>query len=142
MSWGLFPIILFLPKKGKRILILSVLKKKLLLTDQTKMFLILLYLLITATTGVLLYLITKYLRQKPFGAQFVADHLSIDLAISVFAVVLFTSVTVVAREILGPFDEFMVNVLLVLQQVTAAELSTNILSIQVAQFVNVFFSER
>ncbi len=106
------------------------------------MFLIVLYLSITISTGVLLHLITKYLRQKPFRAKFVADHLSIDLAISVFAVVLFTSVTVVAREILGPFDEFMVNVLLVLQQVTAAELSTNILSIQVAQFVNVFFSER
>ncbi len=142
MSWGLFPIILFLPKKGKRILILSVLNKKLLLTEQTKMFLILLYLSITTTTGVLLYLITKYLRRKPFGVQFVADHISIDLAISVFVVVLFTSVTVVAREILGPFSESIANVLLVLQQVTAAELSINILSIQVAQFANVFFSAR
>jgi hypothetical protein len=142
VSWGLFPIILFLPKKGKRILILSVLNKKLLLTEQTKMFLILLYLSITTTTGVLLYLITKYLRRKPFGVQFVADHISIDLAISVFVVVLFTSVTVVAREILGPFSESIANVLLVLQQVTAAELSINILSIQVAQFANVFFSAR
>jgi len=106
------------------------------------MFLIVLYSSITIATGVLLYLITKYLRQKPFGAQFVADHLSIDLAISVFAVVLFTSVIVVAREILGPFSESMVNVLLVLQQATTAELSTNILSIQVAQFANVFFSAR
>jgi hypothetical protein len=106
------------------------------------MFLIVLYSSITIATGVLLYLITKYLRQKPFGAQFVADRLSIDLAISAFAVVLFTSVIVVVREILGPFSESMVNVLLVLQQATTAELSTNILSIQVAQLANVFFSAR
>jgi hypothetical protein len=107
-----------------------------------KMVLAIVYLLITTLTGYLLYLIVKYLKKKPFGAQFVTDHLSVDLAFTVFTSVAFTSTTVVAREILGPFDEATVKILLVMQQMTATVLSLNNLSIQTALFVNVFFAAR
>jgi hypothetical protein len=95
------------------------------------MFLILLYASITVLTGVLLFLITKYLRKKPFGTQFVTDRLSVDLAVCVFSVVLITSSAIVAREILGPFGEMTTKVFLWVQQMSTSSLSAYILSVQV-----------
>jgi len=80
------------------------------------MLLIVIYLTITILTGILLYLISKYMREKPFGSQFVTDHLSTDLAITVFVATALTSSMVIAREILGPLDEISVKILLMLQQ--------------------------
>jgi hypothetical protein len=95
------------------------------------MFLILLYTTITVLTGVLLFLITKYLRKKPFGTQFVTDRLRVDLAVCVFSVVSFNSSAIVAREILGPFGEVTTNAFLVVQQVSTSSLSAYTLSVQV-----------
>ena len=107
-----------------------------------RMILISVYILITLLTGTLLYLIVKYLKKKPFGAQFVSDHLCVDLALAVFSGVLYTSLTVIARELHGPFDDVTVEVILALQQLTAANLLTNILSLQFALFGNAFFAAR
>lgn len=89
------------------------------------MLLIIVYLLITIVTGVLLFLIIKYMKEKPFGAQFVADHLSADLALSVFSATAITSFMIIAREIRGPMDEFSVNIFLTLQQVTINQILFN-----------------
>lgn len=80
------------------------------------MLIIGIYLTITLLTGILLYLITKYMREKPFGSQFVTDHLSTDLAITIFVAIALTSSMIIAREILGPLDEISVKILLMLQQ--------------------------
>ena len=107
-----------------------------------RMILILIYVTIALLTGTLLYLIIKYLKKKPFGAQFVSDHLCVDLALTVFSGVLYTSLVVIAREFHGPFDDVTVKVILFLQQITAANLSANILSLQFALFSNAFFAAR
>lgn len=65
--------------------------------------LIMLYLFITISTGVLFFIIIKYLKEKPFGKQFVTDHLNVSLSASIFADIAFLSMAVILREIIGPF---------------------------------------
>ena len=66
------------------------------------MLLILLYVIINVLTGVLLYLIIKFLKSKPFGHQYVTDHLSIDFVIVLFASVSIYSASIIIRELTGP----------------------------------------
>ena len=106
------------------------------------MLLILTYLLIIVLSGLPLRIIVKYLQEKPFGSQFVTDHLSTDLALSVFCAVTLTSVLILVREVIGPFDETSIKAVLVMQQLTTSAIVANILSIQVGQFCNVFFAAR
>ena len=106
------------------------------------MLLIFTYLLIIVLSGLPLWIIVKYLKEKPFGSQFVTDHLSSDLALSVFCAVTLASVLVLAREVIGPFDESTIKAVMVMQQLTTSAVITNILSLQVGQFCNVFLSSR
>ena len=100
------------------------------------------YLGITTVTGLLLLTIVKYLKDKPFGKQFVTDHLSITLSWSIFGSVAFLSAAIIIREIVGPFDHWISQVVLFLQQFFNLHLIMCLLSMQVAQFCNVFFSDR
>jgi hypothetical protein len=106
------------------------------------MILIVIYLFIIIICGLLLCLITKYLKEKPFGTQFVTDHLCGDLAVNVFCAVTLTSTIIIAREVYGPFDENAIKVILALQQLTTAAIVTTILSIQIGKFCDVFFAAR
>jgi len=106
------------------------------------MFLIIIYLFIIIMSGLLLGLFIKYLKEKPFGAQFVTDHLSRDLAVTIFCTVCVASLIIIAREVHGPFNEATVDMALILQQFTNSAIVTNILSIQIGQICNVFFAAR
>jgi len=103
---------------------------------------ILVYSAILVLTGTILYLIIKYLKEKPFGAQFVTDQLSIDVILSVFSTVFVTSVAVIFRELVGPFSVYGAEISLIFQQFSGSTITFNLLSLQVAQFCNVLFSVR
>ena len=100
------------------------------------------YLCIVIFTGSLLFLITKYLQDKPFGQQFVTDKLSADLAMFVFLGIFFLSFTVIIRELIGPFSEDTTQIVLAIQQFFNLSVLLYLLAMQVAQFNNVFFSLR
>ena len=100
------------------------------------------YLFIVISTGSLLFLITKYLQDKPFGQQFVTDKLSADLAMFVFMTIFFLSFTVIIRELTGPFSEDTTQIVLAIQQFFNLSVLLYLLAMQVAQFSNVFFSLR
>ena len=69
--------------------------------------LILLYAAINVITGVLLYLLIKFLKSKPFGSQYVTDHLSIDFVIVLFASVSIYSLAIIIRELTGPLESML-----------------------------------
>ena len=104
--------------------------------------LISIYLSIVLLTGSLLFLITKFLKDKPFGQQFVTDKLSADLAIFVFMTNFFLSFAIIIRELIGPFCEDTTQIVLAIQQFFNLSILMCLLAMQFAQFCNVFFSSR
>ena len=100
------------------------------------------YLLIILSTGTLLFLMIKYWQEKPFGRQFVTDHLSVDLAITVFTCVAFLATANIFRELWGPFNETLTRFILMAQQMLNLSVLAYLLSMQIAQFCNVFFTSR
>ena len=86
--------------------------------------------------------IIKYLRDKPFGKQFVTDDLSINLAMAVFSTNFFLSLAIVTREIFGPFHDWIVKPILFCQIFFQFCMLFSLLAMQVAQFSNVFYSDR
>ena len=106
------------------------------------MWVIIIYIATLVLTGILLYLLLKYLKEKPFGGQLVTDHLSIDLIISLFTLVLVTCVSVIGRELFGPFNSIGAETCLILQQLASSSLAFNLLSVQVAQFCSILLSVR
>ena len=107
-----------------------------------KLLLVLMYFSITTCTGLLLFLIIKYLQEKPFGKQFVTDHLSINLSWAIFASVAFLSAAIIVRETFGPFDDQISKLVLFWQQFFNLQVLMCLVSMQVTQFCNVFFSDR
>ena len=106
------------------------------------MFLVSVYLTIIVLSGISLYTIGKYLIEKPFGAQFVTDYLFIDLTFAVFCAVSTTGIAVIGREISGPFNNLEIPIFSYVQQFLYLSISTHIISLQIAQFCNIFFTER
>ena len=106
------------------------------------MWVIIIYIATLVLTGILLYLLLKYLKEKPFGGQLVTGHLSIDLIISLFTLVLVTCVSVIGRELFGPFNSIGAETCLILQQLASSSLAFNLLSVQVAQFCSILLSVR
>ena len=102
------------------------------------MKIILVFISITLLTATLLFLIIKYLREKPFGRQMVTDHLSVNLATAIFSGVAFLSAIIIVRELIGPFEEWVPIVVLVTQQIINLLVLMCMLSMQVEQFCNVF----
>ena len=100
------------------------------------------YLGIVILTASLLFLIGKYLQDKPFGQQFVTDKLSADLAMFVFLTIFFLSFVIIARELIGPFSEHTTQIVLAIQQFFNLSILMCLLAMQFAQFCNVFFSVR
>ena len=100
---------------------------------------ILVFSTITLITATLLFLIIKYLREKPFGRQMVTDHLSANLATAIFSGVAFLSAIIIVRELFGPFEEWVPIVVLVTQQLINLFVLMCMLSMQVEQFCNVFY---
>jgi hypothetical protein len=107
-----------------------------------QVFLILLYVTITLVTGILLFLIIKYLQDKPFGRQFVTDHLSVYLSIAIFATNSFLSTAIILREIIGPFQGWIPKAIMIGQQFLNLSVLMCLLSMQLAQVCNVFFIDR
>ena len=107
-----------------------------------KLLLVLMYFSITTCTGLLLFLIIKYLQEKPFGKQFVTDHLSINLSWAIFASVAYLSGAIIIRETCGPFDDRISKLVLFWQQFFNLQVLMCLVSMQVTQFCNVFFSDR
>ena len=103
---------------------------------------VLVFISITLLTAILLFLIIKYLREKPFGSQLVTDYLSVNLAISIFSGVAFLSTVIIAREVFGPFAEWVPIAVLVTQQIINHNSLMCMLSMQVGQFCNAFFTAR
>ena len=104
--------------------------------------LLLVYLGIVIFTASLLFLISKYLQDKPFGQQFVTDKLSADLAMFVFLTIFFLSFVIIARELIGSFSEHTTQIVLAIQQFFNLSMLLYLLAMQVAQFCNIFFSIR
>lgn len=106
------------------------------------MLLTLIYFAITLTSGTMLYIIYKYLKGKPFGTQFVTDHLSADLIINIFVSIVYVSASVGVREAAGPFNEAVSKVWSFVQQMQNLSVSNQILLLQVAHFCTIFFPAR
>jgi len=104
--------------------------------------LIIMYISITATTATFFLLIIKYLKEKPFGQLFVSDHLSIGLLISVFMAIFFPSSAIILRELAGPYSVFISWSVIAIQQFLQIVVVLSLLSIQIAQFCNVFLTTR
>jgi hypothetical protein len=104
--------------------------------------LIALYISITVSTGILFLMIIRYLKEKPFGRQFVSDHLSIGLLSSVYASIVFMASAIIAREMAGQFSVAASWSVIAIQQFLHLVVIMSLLSIQVAQFCNIFFMSR
>ncbi len=105
--------------------------------------LVLLYLSITLASGILIFLIIKYFQDKPFGRQVVTDHLIVNLLSAVFCGVLYLSSVIICKEVFGPLtNSSSTKAVLFVQQFIHNGVLLCFISIQVAQFSNVFFSDR
>lgn len=104
-------------------------------------FFVSVYSTIIIVTAILLFTICKYLKEKPYGAQFVTDYLIVDAAITIFCAVSSIGFTVIGREV-GPLNDFGVGIFLSVQQFLNLAVSKHIQSIQAAHFFNIFFAAR
>ena len=105
-------------------------------------FFVSVYSTIIIVTAILLFTICKYLKEKPYGAQFVTDYLIVDAAITIFCAVSSIGFTVIGREVYGPLNDFGVGIFLSVQQFLNLAVSKHIQSIQAAHFFNIFFAAR
>ncbi len=104
--------------------------------------LIIMYFSITALTACVFLLILKYLKEKPFGQQYLSDQLIITLMVSIFAIIAFLSVALTLREIIGPYSVLVTWFVIAVQQFLQLFVIMSMLSIQVAQFCNIYFASR
>lgn len=107
-----------------------------------EVFLILLYFSIMLSTGILFFLIIKYLQDKPFGQQFVTDRLSVQSSIVIVILISNLSIAIIVREIFGPFPEWITKSISTVQQFLNLSFLMCLLSMQLAQACNIFFIDR
>jgi hypothetical protein len=103
---------------------------------------IFLYFFISLSTGCFYLVIFRYLKEKPFGKLFVSDRLCIGLMVTVFFSVTFLSSAIIIREVTGPYSPAVSWSVIVVQQFLQLVVIISLLSIQIAQFCNVFFINR
>jgi len=106
------------------------------------LLLILLYFSISALTAAFFLVIRGYLKEKPFGKLFVSDRLYIGLLASVFVSIAFPSSVIIIREATGPYSVAVSWSVIVVQQFFQLVVILSFLSIQIAQFCNVFLISR
>jgi hypothetical protein len=104
--------------------------------------LILLYFSISALTAAFFLVIRGYLKEKPLGKLFVSDQLYIGLLASVFVSIAFPSSAIIIREVTGPYSAAVSWSVIVVQQFFQLVVILSLLSIQIAQFCNVFLISR
>jgi hypothetical protein len=71
-----------------------------------------------------------------------SDQLIITLMVSIFAIIAFLSVALILREIIGPYSVLVTWFVIAVQQFLQLFVIMSMLSIQVAQFCNIYFASR
>jgi hypothetical protein len=87
-------------------------------------------------------MILKYLKEKPYGQQFLTDHLIIGLLACLFTSIAFLSSAIILRELFGPYSISVSWCIILVQQFLQLVVVMTLLSIRVAQFCNIFFINR
>ena len=106
----------------------------------TMLLLISSYVAVNFVSAILLFTIAQFSKKKPFGKQFVTNRLSVDFALVIFTAISIYAWTVIARLALGPLDETILNVAWCTGQFFMLLVSMYMLSMQTAQFMNIFCS--
>ena len=103
--------------------------------------LITVYSLVCLISEALLFLIVKFIREKPLDKQRFLDYVQIDVALSAGLYIGFHASMSVIREIIGPFSsEALVESLMFFVLWLFYIMNTCILSLQLVQFLCIFYS--
>ncbi len=99
------------------------------------------YSVVCIISEVLLFIIVKFIREKPLDKQRFLDYVQIDVAACTGLYIGFHSTMSVLREIIGPFSsEVLVEALMFCVLWLFYAMSTCILSLQFVQFFCIFYS--